>query len=59
MNLPFSRGAVVLGDPIRVDADADDDALRAARQRLEDELNRVTARAYDIVDQRSGGSGRG
>lgn len=58
VNLPFSRGAVVLGDPIRVDADADDSALQAARSRLEAELNRITGRAYDIVDRRDKGGDR-
>lgn len=58
VNLPFSRGAVVLGEPIRVNAEAGDSELQAARQRLQEELNRVTARAYDIVDRRSGGHDR-
>jgi lysophospholipid acyltransferase (LPLAT)-like uncharacterized protein len=58
VNLPFSRGAVVLGEPIRVDADAGNDELEAARSRLEAQLNRVTERAYALVDRRSGGSDR-
>jgi lysophospholipid acyltransferase (LPLAT)-like uncharacterized protein len=58
VNLPFSRGAVVLGKPIRVDADADDDTLETIRQQVENELNSVTARAYALVDRRSGDAGR-
>jgi len=58
VNLPFSRGAVVMGDPIWVDADASDEELRAKRIHLEAQLNKVTARAYEIVDQRSGGGDR-
>jgi lysophospholipid acyltransferase (LPLAT)-like uncharacterized protein len=50
INLPFSRGAIVAGDPIRVAADADADALEAARRAVEEGLNKVTARAYQIVD---------
>ena len=51
INLPFSRMGLVAGGPIYVPADADDATLEAARQRLESELNRVTARAYEIADR--------
>ncbi|HZP77295.1 MAG TPA: lysophospholipid acyltransferase family protein [Pseudolabrys sp.] len=50
VNLPFSRGAIVAGDPIRVPADADNAMLEQARRAVEDELNRVTARAYQVAD---------
>lgn len=59
LNLPFSRGAVVMGQPIRVDAEADDAALEMARRQLETQLNRVTERAYAIADRRPGDTGRG
>jgi lysophospholipid acyltransferase (LPLAT)-like uncharacterized protein len=52
VNLPFSRGAAVIADPIRVPANADDAALEAARLAVEHALNAVTVRAYDIVDRR-------
>ena len=55
VNLPFSRMGLVAGDPVRVAPDADAAALESARQKVESELNRVTARAYEIVD-RTGGS---
>lgn len=42
---PFSRGVIVWGEPIAVPADADSTALEAARQRLEDSLNAITAEA--------------
>ncbi len=51
INLPFGRIALVAGEPIRVPRDADDAALEAARRQVENELNRVTARAYAIVDK--------
>jgi lysophospholipid acyltransferase (LPLAT)-like uncharacterized protein len=51
VNLPLSRMALVVGEPIHVAADADEAALEAARKSLEDELNRVTARAYAIADR--------
>jgi lysophospholipid acyltransferase (LPLAT)-like uncharacterized protein len=54
INLPFGRTAMVAGQPISVVRDADDAALKAARQQVEDELNRVTARAYAMADRRSG-----
>ena len=59
VNLPFSRGAVVLGDPIWVGPEADNDELEAVRSHLEAQLNVVTERAYDIVDRRSKGGDRG
>ena len=52
INLPFSRGALVADEPIRVAADADADALEGARRTLEDRLNAATARAYALVDTR-------
>ena len=58
VNLPFSRGAVVVGEPIRVDAEADDAALEAARLRVETQLNLVTDRAYALVDRRPGDADR-
>ncbi len=42
---PFGRGVMVWGDPIHVPRDADDHALEAARQRVEDALNAITAEA--------------
>jgi len=53
INLPFSRGAGVVPEPLRVPADADETALEAARQELENRLNAATARAYEIVDRSS------
>lgn len=49
VNLPFSRLAFVLGNPIHVPADASDDLIEAKRVEVENELNRVTARAYELV----------
>ncbi|MAB14272.1 MAG: hypothetical protein CMI59_10260 [Parvibaculum sp.] len=49
INLPFSRGALVLGDPIYVARDADEEALEQARQHVEEALNAVTAEADRIV----------
>ena len=50
-NLPFSRMGLVAGQAIYVARDADGAALEAARQLVESELNRVTARAYEIADR--------
>jgi len=46
INLPFSKLAYVVGDPIHVAPDADAAVLEAARAEVERSLNRVTARAY-------------
>ncbi len=52
VNLPFSRVALAtLEEGITVPQDADNAALEAARQSLERELNRLTRRAYDMVDR--------
>jgi len=50
VNLPFSCIAVVASDPIYVARDADAATLDAAREHVENELNQVTARAYEIAD---------
>lgn len=59
INLPFSRIAGVVGNPVWVAADASDDTLEAARKAVEAELNAATARAYAIVDRTAEGQGRG
>src|SRR5690242_8409819 len=51
VNLPFSRMGMVAGEPIEVHPHADEVELEAARQLVERELNRVTRRAYEIVDR--------
>lgn len=43
--LPFSGGVFMVGEPVYVAADADEDALEAARRNVEDQLNDLTARA--------------
>ena len=50
--LPFSRGVHIWGEPIAVARDADDATIETIRQRLEDDLNRITADA----DRRCGHS---
>ncbi len=59
INLPFSRIAGVVGDPIRVAADADSQALETARLQLEQQLNEITDRAVAIADRKDGGESRG
>ncbi|MBX3521962.1 MAG: lysophospholipid acyltransferase family protein [Xanthobacteraceae bacterium] len=59
LHLPFGRAALVAGKPIMVDAGADDAALERARKQVEDELNRVTARAEEIVGRTSKAAGDG
>src|SRR5205814_1397594 len=53
INLPFTHGGGVAGEPVRVAADADAAALEAARRALESSLNAATARAYAIADGES------
>ena len=56
LGLPFNRGAIVIGEPIRVPADADADAIEAARRAVEDGLDAVHARAYAMVGSRDPGA---
>ncbi len=49
VNLPFSTLALVAGDPIFVAADADDNVVEQARRQVENSLNSVTARAYELA----------
>lgn len=57
LGLPFGRGAMVLGAPIRVARDADEPALEAARQAIETELDVVHAKAYAMIGGRDPGAG--
>ncbi len=50
INLPFGRIGLVATPPIFVPRDADAAGLETARQNLESELNRITARAYEMAD---------
>jgi lysophospholipid acyltransferase (LPLAT)-like uncharacterized protein len=52
VNLPFSRFAIVVGEPVKVPADADDSIQESLRRELEAELNRVTERAHVAADSR-------
>ena len=54
VNLPFGRMAMVVGEFISVTPDADDAVMEGMRLKLETELNRITARAYALADQRNG-----
>lgn len=49
VNLPFSDIGVVTGAPIHVARDADDADIEAARVKVEEGLNAVTRRAYEIA----------
>ena len=48
VNLPFSSMVMAGGEQISVPRHATDGELEAARQALEDSLNEVTARAYEL-----------
>ncbi len=57
IGLPFGRGAIVVGEGIRVDRHADEAACEAARLAVQEGLDRVHARAYEIVGARDPGAG--
>jgi lysophospholipid acyltransferase (LPLAT)-like uncharacterized protein len=52
VNLPFGRIAMVASEAITVPEDADAAQLEKSRQFVESELNRLTKRAYEIVDRK-------
>lgn len=56
MGKPFGRGAMVLGEPVRVARDADEAALEDARIAVERGLDAVHARAYALVGARDPGA---
>jgi hypothetical protein len=49
INLPFSRAAGVVAEPVSVPADADAETLERLRRMLEDRLSAATRRAYELV----------
>ncbi len=49
VNLPFSKLSVVAGERVDVPEDADEAQLEAARQQVEDGLNAMTHRAYELA----------
>ena len=49
IGLPFGRGAVVLGSPVRLPANASPEEMDQARNAVELGLNKIHARAYELV----------
>ncbi|MDB5559302.1 MAG: hypothetical protein JWQ36_2236 [Enterovirga sp.] len=56
IGLPFGRGAMVVGNPITVPRDAGPDGTEVARLGVERELNRVNARACELVGRTDPGA---
>nr|WP_157017074.1 lysophospholipid acyltransferase family protein [Mesorhizobium xinjiangense] len=50
INLPFGRRALVAGEPIYVNADADDAEMERKRVAVTQSLDAATAQAYRLVD---------
>jgi hypothetical protein len=59
VNLPFTRGAGVVGEPVCVPAEADAKTLESSRCALQASLEGATARAYALVDRPQGDGSRG
>jgi lysophospholipid acyltransferase (LPLAT)-like uncharacterized protein len=53
IGLPFSRGVMMWGNPIHVPRDCDEATARALQQRIQDDLNRVSAAADETADARA------
>jgi len=56
IGLPFSKGAIVIGDPIWVAANSSAEQMEQARQLVEAGLNEVHRRAYEKVGSRDPGA---
>ena len=56
IGLPFSKGAIVVGDAIRIGLEATDADLETARLAVENGLNEVHRRAYELVGSRDPGA---
>ncbi|CTQ52649.1 hypothetical protein LP7551_01169 [Roseibium album] len=54
VNLPFGRGSIFVGDLIWVSSDTDDDELETFRLQVEEGLNAVTSKAYELVGRADG-----
>jgi lysophospholipid acyltransferase (LPLAT)-like uncharacterized protein len=50
INLPFGRSALAIGEPVYVDADADDETMERKRREVTAAINEATVRAYRMVD---------
>lgn len=57
IGLPFGRGAIVIGDPLFVPAEADGAAIEQARRMVESGLDRVHEHAYALVGSADPGAG--
>ena len=57
IGLPFGRGAIVVGAPVRVAADASEAEMEAARLAVQDGLDAAHARAYALVGSSDPGAG--
>ncbi|MCV3242283.1 lysophospholipid acyltransferase family protein [Mesorhizobium sp. ZC-5] len=51
INLPFGRGAAIIGDLVRVPANASDAEMEQKRQEVTASLNAATEKAYRLVDR--------
>jgi len=57
LGLPFGRGAIVVGEPIHVAANANEQEMEAARLAVQNGLDEVHARAYARVGGADPGAG--
>ncbi|MEM9330126.1 MAG: lysophospholipid acyltransferase family protein [Pseudomonadota bacterium] len=49
LNLPFGKTAICVGELVYVSSDAGDEEIEACRFRLEEEMQRITKRAYELT----------
>ena len=49
LNMPYGTTAIVVGELVHVPANADESTLEECREKLENELNHATKRAYELT----------
>ncbi|MCC2098425.1 MAG: lysophospholipid acyltransferase family protein [Hyphomicrobiales bacterium] len=59
LGLPFGRGAIVIGEPVRIGSDAGREDLEDARLALEASLDAIHARAYALIGGQDPGARQG
>ncbi len=54
IHLPFGRGVIASGETVRVPTDAGEAEMEKLRAQLQERLNLVNRRAYQLVGKREG-----
>lgn len=59
LGLPFGRCAIVAGEPLTIASDASNELMETLRLELENRIEKVTLRAYELVGRKDAGAKHG